>query len=309
MKKREKSLMILLVLTIVCVVFFAVHRRGEISDTQEKSNISNEQGKGNILDVQEKRDIPVTDRQEDNWQNHLSELDEDAELDSENPENMIQKNEENEAIAICSEDKKYTVFVRRENRQILYIYNSEEKKLDQINVIPDLATDIMTLEWFGQNQVAVWSHVNPSLGCLDIYDVNSLQKVVEKYCSSYSWTEGIDTLVYVEPAPHFSSDIGEEKILNINDEVLYQTKKNEIIASMDNNNNEDIAVVVNKENNNYETQSTNLVVLKKKGKKYKVKEKMGLEKNAGREINWINNNKISYSTKKEGVKKVKKIAK
>ena len=309
MKKREKRLVILFVLVVVCVVCFAVHRKSKLSDTQEKSNVSMKQGKSDILDVdvQEKIDIPVTDRKKDDWQNHLSELDEDAELDPENPENMIQKDDEDEAIAICSEDKKYTVFVRNEDPQVLHIYNSEEKKLDQINVTPDLATDIMTLEWFDQNQVAVWSHVNPSLGCLDIYDVNSLEKVVEKYCSSYSWTEGIDTLIYVEPAPHFSSDLGEEKVLNIDDEILYQTEKNELISSVDNNENEDLAIVVNKENNNFEIQSTDLVILNKKGKKYKVKEKMRLEKGAGREVNWVNNKKISYSSKKEGVNKVKKL--
>lgn len=306
MKKREKGLMILFVLAIVGVVCIAVHRKSKISDTQAKNNVSKEQGKGDILDVQEKSNIPVTDRQEDNWQNHLGKLDEEAEIGL---ENTVKTKEEDEAIAICSEDRKYTVFVRNEDPQVLQIYNSEEKKLDQINVTPNLATDIMILEWFDQNQVAVWSHVNPSLGCLDIYDVNSLEKVVEKYCSSYSWTEGIDTLVYVEPAPHFSSDLGEEKVLNIDDEILYQTEKNELISSVDNNENEDLAIVVNKENNNFEIQSTDLVILNKKGKKYKVKEKMRLEKGAGREINWVNNKKISYSTNKEGVKKVKKLAK
>lgn len=308
MKKREKGLMILFVLAIVGVVCIAVHRKSKISDTQEKVNISKEQGTDNILDTKEKRDIPVTDRQKDNWQNHLSEIDENADIDANNSPKMVQK-EDDDAIAISSEDKKYTVFVRREERQKLYIYNAEEKKLDQIDVEPNLATDIMTLEWFDQNRVAVWSHVNPSLGCLDIYDLNSLEKVVEKYCSFYSWSEGIDTLVYVEPAPHFSSDLGEEIIRDMDDQILYQTKKNEIISSIDKNNNEDIAIVVNKKDESYETQSTDLVVLKRKGKKYKVNEKIGLEKGEGREMNWLNNKKISYSTRSEKTNKVKKIPK
>lgn len=308
MKKREKGLVILFILAVVCVVCIAVHRKSMISNSQEKNNISKEQGKGNLLDTKEKRDIPITERQEDNWQNHLSEIDEDAEMNPNHSPKMVQK-EDDDAIAISSEDKKYTVFVKGEDRQKLYIYNAEEKILDQIDVEPNLATDIMTLEWFDQNQVAVWSHVNPSLGCLDIYNVNSLEKVVEKYCSFYSWSEGIDTLVYVEPAPHFSSDLGEEKILNMDDQILYQTKKNEIISSIDKNNIEDIAIVVNKKDESYETQSTDLVVLKRKGKKYKVKEKIGLEKGEGREMNWINNKRISYSTRSGKTNKVKKIPK
>ena len=313
MKKREKGLIILFVLAIICVVCFAVHRKSRVSniqeqsDVQEKNDILDAQGKSSISDAQEKNSIPVTDRQEDNWQNHLGKLDVDAEIDLENPENAIQTDDNDSVLAISSEDNKYTVFVRGEECQKLYIYNTENNKLDQIDVAPDLTTDIMTLEWIGQDKVAVWSHVNPSLGCLDIYDVNSLQKLVEKYCSSYSLTEEIDSLVYVEPAPHFSSAIGEEKILNIDDEILYQTEKNEVISSIDNNDNEDIAIVVKKENENYETESTDLVVLKKKGKKYKVKEKTGLKRGEGTEIDWINNNKISYSTRKEGVNKVKKI--
>ncbi len=308
MKKREKGLVILFMLAVVCVVCIAVHRKNIVSNSQEKSNISKDQGKGNLLDTKEKRDIPITERQEDNWQNHLSEIDEDAEMNPNHSPKMVQK-EDDDAIAISSEDKKYTVFVRREECQVLYIYNADKKRLDQINVTPNLATDIMTLEWFDQNRVAVWSHVNPSLGCLDIYDVNSLEKVVEKYCSIFSWSDDIDTLIYVEPAPHFSSDLGEEKVLNIDDEILYQTKKNECIFLMDKNENEDIAIVVDKRNFNYEIQSTDLVILNKKGKKYKVKEKMRLEKGAGREMNWINHKEISYSTRSGETYKVKKISK
>ncbi len=308
MKKREKGLVILFMLAVVCVVCIAVHRKNIVSNSQEKSNISKDQGKGNLLDTKEKRDIPITERQEDNWQNHLSEIDEDAEMNPNHSPKMVQK-EDDDAIAISSEDKKYTVFVRREERQVLYIYNADEKRLDQINLTPNLATDIMTLEWFDQNRVAVWSHVNPSLGCLDIYDVNSLEKVVEKYCSIFSWSDDIDTLIYVEPAPHFSSDLGEEKVLNIDDEILYQTNKNEYIFLMDKNENEDIAIVVDKRNFNYEIQSTDMVILNKKGKKYKVKEKIHLEKGAGREMNWINHKEISYSTRSGETYKVKKVSK
>lgn len=308
MKKREKGLVILFMLAVVCVVCIAVHRKNIASNSQEKSNISKDQGKGNLLDTKEKRDIPITERQEDNWQNHLSEIDEDAEMNPNHSPKMVQK-EDDDAIAISSEDKKYTVFVRREECQVLYIYNADKKRLDQINVTPNLATDIMTLEWFDQNRVAVWSHVNPSLGCLDIYDVNSLEKVVEKYCSIFSWSDDIDTLIYVEPTPHFSSDLGEEKVLNIDDEILYQTKKNECIFLMDKNENEDIAIVVDKRNFNYEIQSTDLVILNKKGNKYKVKEKMRLQKGAGREMNWINHKEISYSTRSGETYKVKKISK
>lgn len=308
MKKREKGLVILFMLAVVCVVCIAVHRKNIASNSQEKSNISKDQGKGNLLDTKEKRDIPITERQEDNWQNHLSEIDEDSDINPNHSPKMVQK-EDDDAIAISSEDKKYTVFVRREECQVLYIYNADEKRLDQINVTPNLATDIMTLEWFDQNRVAVWSHVNPSLGCLDIYDVNSLEKVVEKYCSIFSWNDDIDTLIYVEPAPHFSSDLGEEKVLNIDDEILYQTKKNECIFLMDKNENEDIAIVVDKRNFNYEIQSTDLVILNKKGNKYKVKEKMRLEKGAGREMNWINHKEISYSTRSGETYKVKRISK
>lgn len=310
MKKRENCLTILFALAIFCVVCFAVHRKNNISDIQENSSNLDMQENNSNLDIYEENNIPVTDRQEDTWENHLGKLDVDAEIDLENPENAIIKTDDNDVVlAISSEDNKYTVFVRRENYQKLYIYNTEKNELNQIDVTPDLVTDIMTLEWIGTDKVAVWSHVNPSLGCLDIYDVNGLQKLVEKYCSFYSLTEEIDSLVYVEPAPHFSSAKGDEVILNIDDEILYQTGKKETISSIDSNDNEDIAIVVEKENANYETESTELVVLKKNKKKYKIKEKTKLKRGEGAEINWINNKKISYSTRKKGVNKIKKISK
>ncbi len=320
MKKRGKGLMILFGLAIFCVVCIAVHRKSSIiamqeessipamqeesniPAMQEESNIPAMQEESSIPDTQAKNNIPVTDKQEDNWQNHLGEVDEDT-------GSVVQTDDANEAIAISSEDNKYTVFVREEYPQKLYIYNMEKNKLDQIDVAPDLATDIMTLEWIDPDKVAVWSHVNPSVGCLDIYDVNNLQKLVEKYCSSYSLTEEIDTLIYVEPAPHFSSAIGKEKILNIDDEILYQTKENEVISSIDTNDNGDIAIVAEKKDDNYETESTDLVVLEKGKKKYKVKTKTDLKSGEGNVIHWINNKKISYSTRKEGVNKIKEIVK
>lgn len=272
--KKKKSGIILLVLSIVCVLCAAVHRKNDISD-----------------------------RQEDNWQNHLGELEEDVA----NPAQAVQT-DDTEILAISSEDNKYTIFVKRGNPQKLYIYNAEEKKLDQIDVTPDLADQIMTLEWIGRDQVAVWSHATPSVGCLDIYDVNRLQKLAEKYCTCYSLTEDIDTLVYVDSISHYSSAIGNTRILNMDDEILYQTEKNEIITSIDCNG-KDIAIVVEKVNVNYEAEATDLLVLKRKGKKYKTAQKIGLKDGEGREIHWINPKTISYSTRKDGVNKTWKIAK
>lgn len=95
MKKREKGLMILFVLTIVCVVCFAVHKKSSVSEVQEqsgvqeKNTISVAQEKSGISEVQEKNSIPDTNRREDNWQNHLGKLDEDAK-NPEQSKTMIQ---------------------------------------------------------------------------------------------------------------------------------------------------------------------------------------------------------------------------
>lgn len=43
--------------------------------------------------------------------------------------------------------------------------------------------------------------------------------------------------------------------------------------------------------------STVLVVLKNMGKKYKIREKISLKKRADKEIHWIDNYQISYSTR------------
>lgn len=155
----------------------------------------------------------------------------------------------------------------------------------------------MSLKWIDADQVAVWSHVNPSCGCLTLYDVNALKKLGEKYCSGYAWSEGMDSLVYVEPVPHNPSAIGEEKILNLNmdEETLYQTKKFDMIRSMDINNHGDIAILVDRVNKNFDRQSTKIMILKKRGKKYKVKEKIGLKKGEGVEIQWVDHKTISYS--------------
>ena len=308
---KGKVIILRSVLAIACVFCIAVQEKNKIPSTNaiskesnipsanavsEESSISSADATTSKKDsipsvdtVPEKINIPSTDRRKDNGQNHLGELDEDAE----NPEHAVQTDDT--VLAISSEDKQYTVFTRRECRQKLYIYNAEENKLDQIDVTPDSADSIMTLEWIAPDKVAVWSHASPSMGCLDIYDVNSLQKLVEKYCSFYSLTEEIDSLVYVESSPRCS---GYDTILNIDDEILYQTGDKEIISSIDINKNSNIAIVVEKEDENYETESTDLVVLKKKGKIYKISEKISLAKRTVEEIHWTNNHKISYSTRR-----------
>ncbi len=210
------------------------------------------------------------------------------------------------ALSIMSEDGKCKVFVKKDQRQKLYIHHVEEGRLDEIDVMPDLADAIMSLEWIDANQVAVWSHVNPSCGCLDIYDVNTLQKQEEKYCSKYAWSKGMDSLIYVEPVPHNPSAVGKEKILNLNDEFLYQTKKFVIIRSMDINDRGEIAIIVEKVNKNHDVQTAGIMILKKKGNKYQAIKKIKLKNGGCGEIEWIDHKTISYSTG-EGGKKVKKL--
>ena len=145
------------------------------------------------------------------------------------------------------------------------------------------------------DRVAAWSHVNPSVGCLSIYDVNTLRKLEETYCSKYAWSEGMESLVYTEPVPHHPSAIGEEKILGADGEILYQTKRLDMIRSMDINDRGDIAILVDRVDENYDKQSTKIMILKKRGRKYKVKEKIDLKKGEGVEIQWIDHSTISCS--------------
>lgn len=211
-----------------------------------------------------------------------------------------------EGLAIESEDGKCKVYVGRDQHQKIYIYHAGKEGLDEIDVMPDLADAIMSLEWFDANRVAAWSHVNPSCGCLSIYDVNTLQKLEEIYCSAYAWSEGMESLIYTESVPHNPSAIGEEKILNANDEMIYQTKKYDGIRSMDINDRGDIAIVVERMNKYFDVQSTKIMILKKKGKKYRVKEKIKLKKGERAEVEWIDHKTISYSAEGGG-KKVKKL--
>lgn len=39
-------------------------------------------------------------------------------------------------------------------------------------------------------------------------------------------------MIYVLPAPHFAEYSGKEKVMNANDEVLYQTAKNELVKKL-----------------------------------------------------------------------------
>lgn len=55
-----------------------------------------------------------------------------------------------------------------------------------------------------------------------------------KYGSDFSWNDGnVDNLFYIEHAPYFSDIRGNEKILNFNDKLVYESAENEILINLD----------------------------------------------------------------------------
>jgi len=122
-----------------------------------------------------------------------------------------------------------------DNAQKILLSNLSDGTTKELTVEDSLllATAVDELRWFDDNMLAVISHVNPSLECLSVYDVNSMELVVEKYGDCFQWASDDDTdLYYIEHTPHFSDEVGAEYIINYEGEIIYQTSVGETLSEL-----------------------------------------------------------------------------
>lgn len=160
----------------------------------------------------------------------------------------------------------YRAYVREDESNVVYIQNEKTDKTEKILVEPHLASGIMSMEWFDDQTIIVYSHVSPYIGCASVYDVSTKKMIMEKYCSKYSFGNTLKSFVYVESAPR---NLGKDKIVNYKDKLVYQTKKNQCIRDIVlNHKSNDIALVVGKYADDSETQRLQVVFLEKRGNKY-----------------------------------------
>jgi len=189
----------------------------------------------------------------------------------------------------------YEIYVQEGEKQKLYVYNTRTGQTDSIKIEPDMATEIMSLKWLAPGKAAVFSHVNPSTGYLSIYGLDMKELLFERYCSSYAWHDSLESLVYVEPAPHFSEKYGEEKILNWEDRVLYQTGKKEVISEFAINSKGDMAVVTIKNPAEEDQPVNQILYLKKKGIKYRLTGRKRMKRGKRiYDIKWLDDKRISF---------------
>ncbi|MDE7207891.1 MAG: hypothetical protein K2N90_12180 [Lachnospiraceae bacterium] len=110
--------------------------------------------------------------------------------------------------------------------------NDEEKEI----IVEDsllLAAGVEELYWFGDNILAVVSHVNPSLSCLTVYDIDTLELIEERYGVDFQWAGNEYTsFYYISPSPHFSEEIGVESIMNYEGDIVYKTSGNESLSGL-----------------------------------------------------------------------------
>ena len=77
---------------------------------------------------------------------------------------------------------------------------------------PHLASGIMSIEWFDDQTIIVYSQCHdPYIGCASVYDVSTKKLIMEKNRSKYSFGDTLKSFVYVESAPR---NLGRDKIVN-----------------------------------------------------------------------------------------------
>lgn len=193
-------------------------------------------------------------------------------------------------LSAVSTQKSYNAYVCVDDSQLLYIQDQTTDKTQTISVEPHLATGIMFLEWLDDKTVVAFSHVSPFMGCMSVYDVVTQKLLLEKYCSSYAFGDTLDSLVYVEAT---SGDSGNHKLLNDEDELLYQTGKRERISNIAvNNTNGDIAIIIGKYLKDGESQEFHVVLLAKSGDKYTKVKTQKVKLNSVHSVEWKDDEQI-----------------
>lgn len=179
---------------------------------------------------------------------------------------QMKQTESQYVLSAKSTEKSYTAYVREDESNVVYIQDRKTDKVKKILVEPHLASGIMSMEWFDDQTIIVYSHVSPYIGCASVYNVATKKLIMEKYCSKYSFGDTLKSFVYVESAPR---NLGKDKILNCKDKLIYQTKKNQCIRDIVlNHKSNDIAMVVGQYADDSETQRLQVVILEKRGNKY-----------------------------------------
>lgn len=202
----------------------------------------------------------------------------------------MKQTEQQYVLSAKSTEKSYTAYVREDESNVVYIQDRKTDKVKKILVEPHLASGIMSIEWFDNQTIIVYSHVSPYMGCASVYDVSTKKLIMEKYCSKYSFGNTLKSFVYVESAPR---NLGKDKILNCKDKLVYQTKKNQCIRDIVlNHKSNDIAMVVGQYADDSETQRLQVVILEKRGNKYIKVKSQKLKSGTIDSIRWKNNEKV-----------------
>ena len=79
---------------------------------------------------------------------------------------------------------------------------------------------------FIRNRIAVRGHVNPSLEILGIFSLETGEMIIQKHGYGFTFADN-NELYYVKAgSPHFSGLYGNDKIMNENDDILYESEVN-----------------------------------------------------------------------------------
>lgn len=203
---------------------------------------------------------------------------------------LMKQTESQYVLSAKSTKGSYRAYVREDESNVVYIQNEKTDKTEKILVEPHLASGIMSMEWFDDQTIIVYSHVSPYIGCASVYDVSTKKMIMEKYCSKYSFGNTLKSFVYVESAPR---NLGRDKIVNYKDKLVYQTKKNQCIRDIIlNHENNDIALVVGKYADDSETQHLQVVILEKRGNKYTKVKSQKIKPREVDSIRWKGDKKV-----------------
>ncbi len=141
-----------------------------------------------------------------------------------------------------SASKKSRPVISNDKKKIVYVCDYKDlsiklgvydilKKTEKTIKIDQEYIQIMGIKWLSNRNIGILVHVNPSLDSYQTYDVITGKNLDNYFGYGFLFNKSNSSLIYIQTQPHFSSPIGEDKVM-LNNSVLFKTDKKTLLDNV-----------------------------------------------------------------------------
>ncbi|SCY37645.1 hypothetical protein [Alkaliphilus peptidifermentans] len=137
-------------------------------------------------------------------------------------------------FACESPDGKNQAFLRLSDREKtifddIVVVDLESKKARVLSLDNVWYTTVLGVQWLNSDLIAFTGHVNPSLEVYVVFDAGTGDRIRKHDGVGFVWDKEMHHVYYSLPQPFFSEVRGNDKIMEDDDTVLYETDSDVLI--------------------------------------------------------------------------------